>query len=571
MAIFKNTKKTQININTYYLISVLLLLLLPPHADNNIWAQKTELSYDGENGLWGYIDKTGKVTIPYRWQDANSFSEDLASVKDTKRKQGFIDKTGKVVIPCKWRIALEFKEGLASVEESDAEWKYIDKTGKEIISCNGIIALPFSDGLASIWHNKGYFSCIDKTGEKAFLGDWRVINSFSDGLSCAMKKYGNDKYGYIDKTGKIIIPFKYNEADPFFDGLACVRNNRGKYGYIDKTGKIIIPFNFNKENIFFSDGLACIQDDTEKYGYIDKTGKIVIPCQWENAKSFSEGYAAVMTISPNAQYMLGQMYANGQGGVDKDETMANYWYEKSRRKRVALLIGNWDYPYYKKPLTSPRKDVEDMCEALMKLGFEKPVVARNYSKKEMEDAMVTFLKDANTAEVAVVFYSGHGVQFGKKNYLLPNDYKNNIYDYDNDSKIQSILNELCITGQDIIYKMDSIECKKKFLFLDACRDYSFDGSKGEHTDSFVKMKSNETCVFYATEKGTVAYEAGHEKNSFFTKALLDGLNEPNKKFDELCKFVQEEVKRQTRNKNVVQVPEVYGLEFVKDFIFNNKQ
>src|SRR6266480_225689 len=99
------------------------------------------------------------------------------------------------------------------------------------------------------------------------------------------------KWGYIDKTGKIVIS-RYDFAKSFSEGLAAVKDG-GKWGYIDKTGKMVIPPQFS-EAYRFSEGLATVKDGGQ-WGYIDKTGKMVIPPQYDLAYQHSEGLAAVKT------------------------------------------------------------------------------------------------------------------------------------------------------------------------------------------------------------------------------------------------------------------------------------
>ena len=62
----------------------------------------------------------------------------------------------------------------------------------------------------------------------------------------------NNKYGYIDKTGKIVIQPQFDEANAFYEGLASVEKNK-KWGYIDKTGKIVIQPQFDLAGNFFED------------------------------------------------------------------------------------------------------------------------------------------------------------------------------------------------------------------------------------------------------------------------------------------------------------------------------
>ena len=98
------------------------------------------------------------------------------------------------------------------------------------------------------------------------------VGDLNEGLVQVILK---GKYGFIDKTGKEIIPCKYNNANNFKEGLAAVNLN-GKWGYIDKTGREICPCKYDWAYDFFK-GLAKVKLNN-KYGYIDTTGKEVIPC-----------------------------------------------------------------------------------------------------------------------------------------------------------------------------------------------------------------------------------------------------------------------------------------------------
>ena len=159
----------------------------------------------------------------------------------------------------------------------------------------------FYEGLARLWvyekdgTKTGY---IDKTGKVVIPAEYGSAWEFSEGLA-AVEKDG--KIGVIDKTGKTVIPFQYSWAEhgsssmakplaEFHEGLATVLQD-GKYGYIDKTGAEVIPRQYQTAKSF-SEGLAAVQKD-KKWGFIDKTGKVVIPFQYGDAVSFSEGLAAV--------------------------------------------------------------------------------------------------------------------------------------------------------------------------------------------------------------------------------------------------------------------------------------
>lgn len=107
-----------------------------------------------------------------------------------------------------------------------------------------------------------------------------------------MEKDG--KYGFIDKTGKEIIPFVYDSGGTFNDGVAVVKkfgkDGYGKYIYIDKTGKEILSADNLVDDI--NEGLAALYEN-EKWGYADKTGKIIVPLIYDFVLGFNDGIAAV--------------------------------------------------------------------------------------------------------------------------------------------------------------------------------------------------------------------------------------------------------------------------------------
>jgi predicted DNA-binding WGR domain protein len=98
------------------------------------------------------------------------------------------------------------------------------------------------------------------------------------------------KWGFINKTGKIIIETSFEDAGDFSENAAAVKINK-KWGFIDKRGGIIIPPQF-AEVSRFSQGLARARTGN-KWGFINKSGSYEIDPQFDNAADFSEGYAAV--------------------------------------------------------------------------------------------------------------------------------------------------------------------------------------------------------------------------------------------------------------------------------------
>jgi WG containing repeat len=99
------------------------------------------------------------------------------------------------------------------------------------------------------------------------------------------------KWGYVDKTGKCVIPTQFDKAEKFSDNRAEVVVNK-KLSFIDIHGKIVASQQSFVMTKPFSESLApvCVED---KWGFIDTDGKLVIQTQFDGARNFSEGLAAV--------------------------------------------------------------------------------------------------------------------------------------------------------------------------------------------------------------------------------------------------------------------------------------
>jgi hypothetical protein len=236
-------------------------------------------------GKFRYIDKTGKIIIAQNFEQANSFSEGLAAVS-IDGKYGYINPQGKFVISPQFDAANYFSEGLASVRIAD-KWGFIDQSGKLIIQPQFKWVEPFSDKAAFVSDGISKFGFVDQTGsftEVEELQSVDVNSSFHEGLARFQLVAGD---GFIDKTGKLVLPLTYR-ASNFYEGLAAVYSNN-KSGFIDRTGKVVIPLIFDGASIF-SEGLASIKLDN-KFGYINKSGNIVISPHFSQAGEFKEGMA----------------------------------------------------------------------------------------------------------------------------------------------------------------------------------------------------------------------------------------------------------------------------------------
>jgi WG containing repeat len=342
--------------NLLYLLGALMFILWTSQPVQSQSPPEIPMKKKTCEDLWpvehdkkcGYIDKTGRLIIPFQFDSAGDFSEGLAAV-GIKEKTGYIDKTGKFVIPPRFTEGFRFSEGLAVVLirlvgregiTSFYKYGYIDKSGKVVIQppqdpeslkwfSYAHKGLSFSEGLAYMAHGKlGY---IDKAGKPIIPPKYNDVQPFSEGLAAVKLE---DKYGYIDRSGEMVIPPRFEDAGPFSEGLAPARNGN-QWVYIDKSGKLVITGGEFVLARAFSEGLAAVIGKNDKYGYIDKTGKFVIQPQFTRAGDFSEGLAPVMPIGAIWPGNLAYINQKGQIVIKSMSTVPD------RPERVEL-----DLSYY---------------------------------------------------------------------------------------------------------------------------------------------------------------------------------------------------------------------------------
>lgn len=252
----------------------------------------------------GYINLHGKWAIPPAYESAEHFREGIAAVR-VGGLWGYIDSTGKYVIRPQFSIAKDFHEGLALVRDNQGRNKFIDKKGNvavDVSAINGRFGDKFSDGLLTAAYGSGYDAkCgyINKHGI-AIEPIYRAVRSFSEGLAAVGTSNG---YGFIDTTGAMIIPPRFEDCKPFSEGYAAVlikgeligvAGNRSPslWGFVDRAGKMVIPASFPQVESF-SDGLAIVKRG-RLHGAIDRSGTLVVPMIYKQMSSYSDGRAAVL-------------------------------------------------------------------------------------------------------------------------------------------------------------------------------------------------------------------------------------------------------------------------------------
>ncbi len=151
---------------------------------------------------------------------------------------------------------------------------------------------------------------IDKQGKMQINPQFEEAAIFLEGL--ARVKGSDGKVGFINEDGKYVINPIYKDAGCFFDDWAVVVADNSAPQFIDKNGNVKLTVNNVDQCGAFCEGLALISSKG-KWGFIDKKGEIKIPAKYDVATYFSEGLAAVMIKNVSGDSLWG--YINTKGEV----------------------------------------------------------------------------------------------------------------------------------------------------------------------------------------------------------------------------------------------------------------
>jgi uncharacterized caspase-like protein len=220
-------------------------------------------------------------------------------------------------------------------------------------------------------------------------------------------------------------------------------------------------------------------------------------------------------------------------------------------KRVALVIGNSAYQKVAK-LPNPANDAAAIAAMLKSAGFDSVESKLNVPASELRRTLRDFAAKIRDADIAVVYYAGHGIELDGTNYLIPVDAT---LETDGD-----VLDET-IPLDRVLFAVEPAK-QLRLVILDACRDNPFARTMKRTIASRaigrglakVEPTSPNTMIAFAAKAGSTASD-GDSKNSPFAAALVEHLPKPGLDLRRAFGFVRDDVLKNTVNK---QEPYVYG-------------
>lgn len=220
-------------------------------------------------------------------------------------------------------------------------------------------------------------------------------------------------------------------------------------------------------------------------------------------------------------------------------------------RRVALVIGNSAYKSAPK-LGNPVNDATLVGGMFKKAGFDSVDVRLDLSASEMRRMLREFAGRSRDAEMAVIYYAGHGIELDGNNYLIPTDAT---LETDGDVLDETIPVERALFAVEPAKQL-------RLIILDACRDNPFAKTMKRTLASRavgrglakVEPTSPNTMIAFAAKAGSTASD-GDSRNSPFAAALVEHLPKPGLDLRKAFGFVRDDVLKATSYK---QEPYVYG-------------
>jgi uncharacterized caspase-like protein len=220
-------------------------------------------------------------------------------------------------------------------------------------------------------------------------------------------------------------------------------------------------------------------------------------------------------------------------------------------KRVALVIGNSAYQKVAK-LPNPANDAAAVAAMLKAAGFDSVESKLNVPANDLRRTLREFAAKTRDADIAVIYYAGHGIELDGTNYLIPVDAS---LETDGD-----VLDET-IPLDRVLFAVEPAK-QLRLVILDACRDNPFARTMKRTIASRaigrglakVEPTSPNTMIAFAAKAGSTASD-GDSRNSPFAAALIEHLPKPGLDLRRAFGFVRDDVLKSTGNK---QEPYVYG-------------
>ena len=253
---------------------------------------------------WGIADADGRVILSPEWDSVGPLPQSGGAILFWRWNEdayatlaGLADATGRILLePCCYMVLrVEAERALVMrqiVLENNYSWEavWLNWDGAVVDRPAWAFALtwssPFSSGITRITMD-GKVNYIDLTGSILYetwwddMGEFGGTNRFhsDEFVSPLTWARQGDRFGFVSRTGEVVIPLQFTSAGSFYDGVALVRRGEERIA-IDTQGGTLYTCTWEKASGQFSRGFIWVMQDG-RYGLMNTAGELVVPCEWD--------------------------------------------------------------------------------------------------------------------------------------------------------------------------------------------------------------------------------------------------------------------------------------------------
>lgn len=569
--------------------------------------------------VYGCINDKGQVIIPIKYDYIDEHSDNDLILVEKDGKCAFMNKKGEHLTEYKYirnphnTLATWDKHGWLTLGNLQTnKCGIIDKQLNVIIPFNYDGIYCYSKDLFVILKD-GKYGCIDAQEKEILPPIYESLHILGNMQNAVVCNHGTLKI--IDLKGNVVTPlYEYNQFGTYGpDYLILQRKSTGKWGAIDLQGKTLVPFKYsegfeididkvllekkklnppspvpvnpstdNDVKIEWLKWSTIINDQQYKLQACIKSSKQIKKVDvYLNGQKVSRTRDMYVEKDDDCDYSVNQILTLQPGentikievtntdGVSSEEKVVTYNPPTPApviptEKRLALVIGNNKYTNTRcfPELRNAINDAKAVHARLKLLGFEVEPIVLDANKTAMWNAIENFINKAERYDVALIYYSGHGLSpDGGANYLIPTDANINYLDEVKKDGINS--------QTQLIARLEEKNCKVKIALLDCCNNCNVP-ERGTKSAVFhgglSKMNPEGVFILHAASPGKKA-EDGSGNNSPFVEALLECTDKyPNLLWESFVKKVRESVIQKTSER---QKPYYEGV-IDGEFYFNKK-
>lgn len=264
-----------------------------PEFKGAIWHEDIGIAFK-EDRLHALIDLNGNQITDFKYQKIDRISSNYFFAFENG-KSNYINNKGQKIFNDSIKLTNHgIYNSVAVYESKNNKFGLININGEYITEPIYDLIIGNINSIYWTVYLNNLVGVIDCNGNVIIPIVNKSIELFSDEDDKLFPVMKDDRYGYVDTTNRLIIPYQYETASNFRKGIAIVKEN-GIWKLIDKKNKLLTLLDYEPLNIrrnFFSEGLIIYKKD-KKYGFINLKGKVIIEAIYEEAVPFSEGLAKV--------------------------------------------------------------------------------------------------------------------------------------------------------------------------------------------------------------------------------------------------------------------------------------